>query len=250
MRFVPALMFGLVSGTFITAPLQAQESSNMTSNDSSANSSQNSSDGSSRGPSDPPPPDDGGGGGATSDSNSFQESSQATTEDSNESTRQSTRNTTERSQQETRDSSRSQTNGVKLNGTTAALIVGAAVVVAGAGVLYTYRDRISAEPVAAETRLSEQLREYHSLVVNDVASAGGPLVDAWLHQMNLSDDEREQFYARFRSSSERLRMLDVIDGEITPQRAQDFSVAFVRVLASSWGEARSERLLNDLSCCH
>ena len=120
----------------------------------------------------------------------------------------------------------------------AAVAVGASVV--GSVAVSGSRRANEARAVAA---LAAFMRRQHALLTHDVATAEGPLLAAWAHDLGLDAGERQRLARVLEGSAEQGLLLEALDGAIDDGRARRFAAAFLRVTERAIGKARTGALV-------
>src|SRR5262249_19582615 len=120
----------------------------------------------------------------------------------------------------------------------AAVAVGASVIgsVVASGTQRANQVRVTAP-------LAEFMRRQHALLTHDVATAQGPVLAAWAHDLGLSAGERWALGRVLEGSAEQGALLEALDGSIDDGRARRFAAAFVRVAERAVGRTRMAALV-------
>jgi hypothetical protein len=116
--------------------------------------------------------------------------------------------------------------------------VGATVV----GVMAAKSSARQSQPQAAAA-LADTMRRQHPLLTHDVATARGPVLDAWAHDLRLTDAERRRLVQALEGSAEQGQLLDALDGRIDEAHARRFGAAFLRLTQRAIGPARTRVLV-------
>jgi hypothetical protein len=118
----------------------------------------------------------------------------------------------------------------------AAVALGATVL----GVFLTDRGRQGPPPAPA---LAGFMRRQHAMLLHDVATAEGPVLDAWAHDLRLTAAEKTRLRRALDGSVEQGQLIDSLDGKIDDKHAERFGAAFVRVTQRAIGRARMNALV-------
>jgi hypothetical protein len=120
----------------------------------------------------------------------------------------------------------------------ALLVVGVGATVLG--VVLTDRSHRGPPPAAA---LAGFMRRQHALLLHDVSTAEGPVLDAWAHDLRLTPVERNRLRSSLEGSAEQGLLIDALDGTIDESHAQQFGAAFLRVTGRALGRTRTKALV-------
>jgi hypothetical protein len=121
--------------------------------------------------------------------------------------------------------------------------VALAVVAIGAtvlGVVLTDHSHRSPPPTAA---LAGFMRRQHALLLHDVSTGEGPVLDAWSHDLRLTAAEQGRLRRALEGSAEQGALLDALDGPIDEKHAERFGAAFLRVTDRALGRTRTKALV-------
>jgi hypothetical protein len=97
-------------------------------------------------------------------------------------------------------------------------------------------------PQAVAT-LAETMRRQHPLLTHDLATARGPVLDAWAHDLRLTAAERRRLAQVLEGSAEQGQLLDALDGRIDEARARRFGAAFLLLTQRAVGQARARLIV-------
>jgi hypothetical protein len=164
--------------------------------------------------------------------------SQASSKDSNGSTQNSPKNSSDWTTHHSSDWSTHDHDAHVLSIAFVAVSIGATVV----GTLAMNQTQRQQQQQSA-TALAEFMRRQHPLLTHDVATAEGPVLAAWAHDLGFSAVERERFSRALEGSREQGALLAALDGPIDADRARRFAAAFVRLTARALGPARTRALV-------
>jgi hypothetical protein len=114
--------------------------------------------------------------------------------------------------------------------------IGATVI----GVVLTDRSHGGPPPAAA---LAGFMRRQHAMLLHDVSTGDGPVLDAWAHDLRLTVAEKRRLRRTLDGSEEQGALIDALDGTIDEAHAQRFSAAFVRVTDRALGRTRTRALV-------
>jgi hypothetical protein len=95
----------------------------------------------------------------------------------------------------------------------------------------------------AATALADTMRRQHPLLTHDVATARGPVLDAWAHDLRLTDAERRRLIQALEGSAEQGQLLEALDGRIDEGHARRFGAAFLRLTQRAVGPARTRGIV-------
>jgi hypothetical protein len=118
-----------------------------------------------------------------------------------------------------------------------------AVVAIGAtvlGVILTDRAHSGPPPTAA---LAGFMRRQHALLLHDISTADGPVLDAWAHDLRLTPAEKLRLRRALEGSAEQGLLIDALDGTIDEKQAERFAAAFLRVTGRALGRVRTNALV-------
>jgi hypothetical protein len=114
--------------------------------------------------------------------------------------------------------------------------VGATVV----GVVLTDRSHQGPPPAAA---LAGFMRRQHALLLHDVSTGAGPVLDAWAHDLRLTAAEKGRLRRALEGSAEQGALIEALDGPIDEKHAERFGAAFFRVTDRALGRTRTNALV-------
>jgi hypothetical protein len=166
------------------------------------------------------------------------DNSHASSKDSDNSTQNSPKNSADYSTKGTTNWS-TNSHGAHVFSIVMAVVAVGATVVGLIAVNHTRR----ADQQRTTTALATFMRTQHALLTHDVAMAGGPVLDAWAHDLRLDANEREHLRRVLEGSREQGLLLDALDGSIDAARAQQFAAAFLRITERTLGRARTRALV-------
>jgi hypothetical protein len=118
-----------------------------------------------------------------------------------------------------------------------------AVVAVGAtvlGIVLTDQSHRGPPPAAA---LAGFMRRQHALLLHDVSTSGGPVLDAWAHDLRLTTAEKARLRRALDGSEEQGRLIEALDGPIDEGHAERFGAAFLRVTERAIGHTRTQALV-------
>jgi hypothetical protein len=177
-----------------------------------------------------------GSGDSSNTSNDSSKNSGDSSKDSNNSTQNSPKNSSDWT---TKNSSDWTTHSRGAHVFSIALVVVAigAVVL---GVVLTDRSHNRPPPTMA---LAGFMRRQHALLLHDVSTAEGPVLDAWAHDLRLTAAERGRLRRALEGSAEQGALIEALDGPIDERHAERFGAAFLRVTDRALGRARTNALV-------
>jgi hypothetical protein len=119
-----------------------------------------------------------------------------------------------------------------------------AVVLLGAGVVGTVALKgTNANQQRNAVAVAAFIRQNHGLLTHDMAMAGGPMLDTWSRQLDLSATERQRLAVTMEGSAEQGDLMRALDGPIDEASARRFSAAFFRVSTRALGPTRMGKLV-------
>jgi hypothetical protein len=166
------------------------------------------------------------------------DNSHASSKDSNNSTQHSPENTSDYTTRHGSDWTTHSKDAHVISGIFLVVSVGATVV----GVLVG-KSTQKAQQQQTATALAETMRRQHPLLTHDLATARGPVLDAWAHDMRLTGGERRRLARALEGSAEQGELLQALDGRIDEARARRFGAAFIRVTQRALGPARTKTIV-------
>ena len=181
-----------------------------------------------------------GSGDSSKNSNDSSKNSNDSSKGSDNSTQNSPKNSSDWSTNGTTDSSTKSHGAHVFWAGSAALVLGAAVVV---GIIFAVKATGDSKQNPTATALAAFMRQNHALLTHDVALAGGPLLDVWCRQLALSPAEKRRLAVALDGSPEQGALLAALDGPVDEARARAFSAAFYRTTARALGPARTQALV-------
>lgn len=120
----------------------------------------------------------------------------------------------------------------------ALLVVGLGAAVLGVALTaHSHRDPGQA------TALAGFMRRQHALLLHDVSTGEGPVLDAWAHDLRLTAAERGRLRRSLEGSAEQGELLEALDGPIGEAHAELFGAAFFRVTDRALGPTRTKALV-------
>jgi len=96
---------------------------------------------------------------------------------------------------------------------------------------------------AQTAALAGFMRRQHALLLHDVSTGQGPVLDAWEHDLCLTAVEKGRLRRMLDGSAEQGALLDALDGPIDDRQAERFAAAFLRVTDRALGRARTTALV-------
>jgi hypothetical protein len=108
------------------------------------------------------------------------------------------------------------------------------------GIALTDRSRSGPPPAAA---LAGFMRRQHAMLLHDVSTGDGPVLDAWAHDLRLTVVEKRRLRRVLDGSEEQDALIDALDGTIDDAHAERFGAAFVRVTDRALGRTRTRALV-------
>ncbi|HEY7374660.1 MAG TPA: hypothetical protein VIF57_21025 [Polyangia bacterium] len=169
-------------------------------------------------------------------SNNSSKNSNDSSKDSNNSTQNSPKNSSDWTTQHSSDWTTHDQGAHVLSIALLVVVVGATVL----GVVLTDHSHRGPPPTVA---LAGFMRRQHALLLHDVSTADGPVLDAWAHDLRLTGAERGRLRRALEGSAEQGALLDALDGPIDERHAERFSAAFLRVTDRALGKNRTRALV-------
>jgi hypothetical protein len=108
------------------------------------------------------------------------------------------------------------------------------------GIALTDHGRSGPPPATA---LAGFMRRQHAMLLHDVSTGDGPVLDAWAHDLRLTAIEKRRLRGALDGSEEQDTLIDALDGTIDEAHAQRFGAAFVRVTDRALGRSRTRALV-------
>ena len=178
-----------------------------------------------------------GSGDSSNSSNDSSKSSNDSSKSSNNSTQNSPKNSSDWT---TKSSSDWTTHSQGAHVFSIALIV-VAVGAVVLGVVLTDRSHRGPPPTAA---LAGFMRRQHALLLHDISTGEGPVLDAWTHDLRLSAAEKGRLRRALEGSAEQGALIEALDGPIDEKHAAQFGAAFLRVTDRALGRTRTNALVS------
>ena len=179
--------------------------------------------------------------GSNDSSNSSQDSSghsRGTSKDSDNSTQNSPKNTSDYTTKGSSDWSTNSRGGHVFSIALAVVAVGATVI----GIVAAKGSNQQPRQVATAA-LAGFMRRQHALLTHDVTLAEGPVFEAWVHDLQLTANERLLVRRALDGSPEQGKLLEALNGPIDERRAERFATAFLRVTSRAIGRTRTQALV-------
>jgi hypothetical protein len=169
-------------------------------------------------------------------SNDSSQSSADSSKDSDNSTQNSPKNSSEYTSKGSSDWTTHSRGAHIFSVALLAVAIGATVL----GIVLTDRSHQGPPPAAA---LVGFMRRQHALLLHDVSTAEGPVLDAWAHDLRLTAAERRRLRRELEGSAEQGTLIDALDGPIDARHAERFGAAFLRVTSRAVGPTRTKALV-------
>jgi len=211
----------LLASTLTVAPVGSVEASGQGQSSSGSSNSSDSSKGS---------------GDSSNSSNDSSHSSNDSSKSSNNSTQNSPKNASDWTTKSSSDWT-THSHGAHMF-SIALLVVGVGATVLG--VVLTDRSHHGPPPAAA---LAGFMRRQHALLLHDVSTGEGPVLDAWAHDLGLTIAERGRLLRALEGSAEQSALIEALDGPIDDAQAERFGAAFLRVTGRALGPRRTRALV-------
>jgi len=177
-----------------------------------------------------------GSGDSSNASNDSSKSSSGSSKDSDNSTQNSPKNSSDYTTNGSTDWTTHSRGAHVFSIALAVVAIGATV----AGTVLKDRSQQGPLPTAA---LAGFMRRQHALLLHDVSTADGPVLEAWAHDLRLTPAERIRLQRALEGSAEQGLLLDALDGTIDERQAESFGVAFFRVTDRALGRTRTKALV-------
>jgi hypothetical protein len=169
-------------------------------------------------------------------SNDSSKSSSGSSNDSDNSTQNSPKNSSDWSTNGSTDWTAHSHGAHMFSIALAVVAIGATVT----GLILTDRSHAGPPPTAA---LAGFMRRQHALLLHDISTADGPVLDAWAHDLRLTPVERTRLRRALEGSAEQGVLIDALDGTIDEKQAERFAAAFLRVTGRALGRTRTNALV-------
>lgn len=185
-----------------------------------------------------------GSGGSSEGSKDSSNTSEGTSEDSRGSSKDSD-NSTQNSPKDTSDYTTKGSSDWTTHSRGAHIFsIALAVVAVGATVVgLAATNRTGRQQQQATAALAAFMRRQHALLTHDVATAEGPVLDAWAHDLRLTTSEKRRLFQALEGSPEQGKLLEALNGAIDERRARRFGAAFLRVTDRALGRRRTNQLV-------
>src|SRR4051812_27621359 len=167
-----------------------------------------------------------GSGDSSNSSNDSSKSSSGSSKDSDNSTQNSPKNSSDYTTDHTTKGSTDWTTHSHGAHVFSVVLVVVAVGATILGIALTDRSHGGPPPAAA---LAGFMQRQHALLLHDVSTGDGPVLDAWAHDLRLTVAEKRRLRRALDGSEEQGALIDALDGTIDEAHAERFGVAFVRV---------------------
>ena len=164
-------------------------------------------------------------------SNDSSHSSNDSSKDSDNSTQNSPKNSSDYTTEHTTKGSSDWTthsHGAHILGGAGGRRVGATAL----GIVMTDRSHGGPPPAAA---LAGFMRRQHAMLLHDVSTGDGPVLDAWAHDLRFTVAEKRRLRRALDGSEEQGALIEALDGTIDEAHAERFGAAFVRVTDRALG---------------
>jgi len=177
-----------------------------------------------------------GSGDSSNSSNDSSKSSNDSSKSSNNSTQNSPKNSSDWTTQHSSDWTTHDQGAHVLSIALIVVAVGATVL----GVVLTDQSHRGPPQTVA---LAGFMRRQHALLLHDVSTADGPVLDAWAHDLRLTAAERGRLRRALEGSAEQGALIEALDGTIDERQAERFGAAFLRVTDRAVGKSRTRALV-------
>jgi hypothetical protein len=181
-----------------------------------------------------------GSGDSSNSSNDSSQSSNGSSKDSDNSTQNSPKNSSDYTTDHTTKGSTDWTTHSHGAHVFSVVLVVVAVGATILGIALTDRSHGGPPPAAA---LAGFMRRQHALLLHDVSTGDGPVLDAWAHDLRLTVAEKRRLRRALDGSEEQGALIDALDGTIDEAHAERFGAAFVRVTDRALGRTRTRALV-------
>jgi hypothetical protein len=181
-----------------------------------------------------------GSGDSSNSSNDSSKSSNDSSKDSDNSTQNSPRNSSDYTTDHTTKGSTDWTTHSHGAHVFSVVMVVVAIGATVLGIALTDRSHGGPPPAAA---LAGFMRRQHAMLLHDVSTGDGPVLDAWAHDLRLTVTEKRRLRRALDGSEEQGALIDALDGTIDEAHAERFGAAFVRVTDRALGRTRTRALV-------
>jgi hypothetical protein len=173
-------------------------------------------------------------------SNDSSHSSNDSSKDSDNSTQNSPKNSSDWSTEHTSKGSSDWTTHSRNAHIFSIVVVIVGVGATALGIAMTDRGQQGPPPTVA---LAGFMRRQHAMLLHDVSTGDGPVLDAWAHDLRLTAVEKRRLRRALDGSEEQGALIEALDGPIDERQAERFSVAFMRVTDRALGRPRTKALV-------
>jgi len=173
-------------------------------------------------------------------SNDSSHSSNDSSKDSDNSTQNSPKNSSDWSTEHTTKGSSDWTTHSRNAHIFSIVMVVVGVGATVLGIAMTDRGHQGPPPTVA---LAGFMRRQHAMLLHDVSTSEGPVLDAWTHDLRLTAAEKRRLRRALDGSEEQGALIDALDGTIDERQAERFSAAFMRVTDRALGRPRTKVLV-------
>ena len=173
-------------------------------------------------------------------SNDSSHSSNGSSKDSDNSTQNSPKNSSDYTTEHTTKGSSDWTTHSHGAHVFSVVLVVVAIGATALGIAMTDRSHSGPPPAAA---LAGFMRRQHAMLLHDVSTGDGPVLDAWAHDLHFTVAEKRRLRRALDGSEEQGALIEALDGTIDEAHAERFGAAFVRVTDRALGRTRTRALV-------